>query len=135
MTWDVQFDDGDMERGTCYNCMVPFTPYALDEWLEVRMDPNTYSRAQITAAYANSTYDLVLETGHPLKGIEPRQLRRVFDIPITEGSEVMAIFPKADDGVWYPGYISAVNPDGTFAVAYEDGDFAPSVAKREVRLR
>ena len=49
------------------------------------------------------------------------------------GVQVQARFGVEED--WYPGMVSAVNADGTYRVAYDDGDEEDSVAPEYVRLR
>jgi len=39
------------------------------------------------------------------------------------------------DGRWYNGKISAVNGDGTYNLAYDDGDVANHLAAKHVRAR
>ena len=39
------------------------------------------------------------------------------------------------DGRWYNGKIGAVNDDGTFDIAYDDGDHAKHLAGKHVRAR
>ena len=35
---------------------------------------------------------------------------------------------------WFPGVVDAVNPDGTYNVRFDDGDFEPNVKRRFMRL-
>ena len=49
------------------------------------------------------------------------------------GVQVEARFGGEED--WYPGTVAAVNADGTYRVAYDDGDEEDSVAPEYVRLR
>ena len=47
--------------------------------------------------------------------------------------QVEARFGGEED--WYPGTVKAVNADGTYQIAYDDGDEEDSVAPEYVRLR
>ena len=38
------------------------------------------------------------------------------------------------DKKYYPGTIHAVNPDGSYAIAYDDGDFEEHVLTKYIRL-
>ena len=49
------------------------------------------------------------------------------------GVQVEARFGGEED--WYPGSVKAVNGDGTYQIAYDDGDEEDSVAPEYVRLR
>jgi len=49
------------------------------------------------------------------------------------GVPVEARFGGEED--WYPGTVKAVNADGTYQIAYDDGDEEDSVAPEYVRLR
>ena len=49
------------------------------------------------------------------------------------GVQVEARFGGEED--WYPGTVKAVNADGTYQIAYDDGDEEDSVAPEYVRLR
>ena len=49
------------------------------------------------------------------------------------GVQVEARFGGEED--WYPGSVKAVNADGTYQIAYDDGDEEDSVAPEYVRLR
>lgn len=125
-----------METDACQECAVPYTPYSMYEWIDVRIDEDSFGHAQVVAYNrTNDTYDVMFETGHRLNAVTTGDIRRVYEVPLAQGSRVSALFPTANDGTWYPGHISAVNPDGTFAITYEDGDFAPSVERRAVRPR
>ena len=52
---------------------------------------------------------------------------------IGAGAAVEARFGGEED--WYPGSVKAVNADGTYQIAYDDGDEEDSVAPEYVRLR
>ena len=43
------------------------------------------------------------------------------------------MFPGGGDE-WYSGTIAKLNPDGTVAIQYDDGDYAPSVLRHQVDL-
>jgi hypothetical protein len=43
------------------------------------------------------------------------------------------VFGQWTDGNWYLGKIAAINPDGTYAVNYNDGDVSPSLSDGQVR--
>jgi len=42
---------------------------------------------------------------------------------------------EADIGAWYPGKVSAVNPDGTYAILFDDGDSEPSIKAGDIRRK
>ncbi|MEO8705568.1 MAG: hypothetical protein ABI867_36395 [Kofleriaceae bacterium] len=61
-------------------------------------------------------------------------------VPTTVEAPIAAAFAVGDrvmarwsNGSWYPGRIAAVRPDGTFDVAYDDGDRSKGLAAAKIR--
>ena len=140
MTWDVEYDDGDEGNNLCQMCIRPFVPYAVNETLEARVDDAEFASARVVALHAaDDTVDIRLEDSDELwTHVEPKDLRRLtiehVEAPgFVESARVMARFPGAGDE-WYAGTIAKVNKDGSFAIQYDDGDNAPKIHRRNLRL-
>lgn len=151
MTWDVVFDDGDEGIELCLKCVRPFVPYAIGESLEVSVDEYGYTAGRVVAVYPlDDTFDIELEeSAKVLTRVQTMHLRRRSDgarpqaaqltgkenrLLLTVNARVLAMFPGGEDEEWYPGTITQLNPDGTFGILYDDGDFAPSVRRPQLDL-
>jgi hypothetical protein len=125
MTWDVVYEDGEVESGLCMNCVRPFRPYQVDEEVGWRNSDGTYETGRIIAVNAKKqTYDVVVLT-KVHKNVGSNVLRRVEKHAFIAGSHVLAFVPDEED--WFPGTIQRVNDDETFAVLFDDGDFVEDV--------
>jgi hypothetical protein len=149
LAWDVEYDDGDEANELCHDCVRPFVPYSLNEFLDVRVSPTTYAPGQVRAIHRlDGTFDIRLnKDGQILSRVRTKDLRRrgrsgrmkfttarlssseQHQIPVTVGMRVMAGLPELDSDELFPGKITKANSDGTFAVMFDDGDFAPFVRR------
>ncbi|GAX10719.1 hypothetical protein FisN_14Lh235 [Fistulifera solaris] len=143
LTWTVRFDDGDVVDNVCAQCVRPFVPYSVGEKVEVRISDSEFATGQVVAAM-DGTYDVTLEDGSVVFGTSCAEMRRVDevseeddddddDVIIEPGDRVMAMFPGLPNQ-WFPGVIEGHNKDGSFAIQYDDGDYAPRVDPRHIRL-
>lgn len=156
MTWDVDYDDGEEGVELCQKCVRPFVPYAVGEYIEVRMDEHSYAAGVIHAVHGGdeSLFDVKLSTeltsvdsskGDSIRTrIPTKDLRRrnpesrkkriqtSKQTQLTVRTRVMSQVPGLDDDESYPGVITKVNPDGTFSVMFDDGDFVASVPRRMI---
>ena len=142
-TWTVQFDDGDIASNICSQCVRPFISYEVGERVEVRISDFDFAAGQI--AFVNlldGTYDVSLESEEVISGASSAEIRRVDSddeeeaegvIIMKPGDRVMAMFPDVPHK-WFPGVIERKHKDGSFAIEYDDGDYAPRVMSRHVRL-
>ncbi len=109
--------------------------------MEVRISDSEFAAGQV-AAVKDGSYDVTLEDGSIVSGASSAEMRRVDDVSneeedddviIEPGDRVMAMFPGLPKK-WFPGVIEEQNEDGSFAIQYDDGDYAPRVDPRHVRL-
>ena len=109
----------------------------------------TWFSGKISHVNADGTYDLIYDDGDAEKGVRAKFIRNIdtFDADsqstITRangvpgeaswgvGDRVEGNF--ASQGSWFPGRISKINPDGTFDLRYDDGDFEMGLAKHLIR--
>ena len=147
LSWDVEYEDGDVGYDLCPACIRPFVPYAVGETVEIRMDAETFAKGRITFVQRRSSIqnniewiDVQLEeSGESLRRVHPRNIRRFTAdrrTPVTGlavHARVLAMFPGEGDQ-WFPGYVSQLNPDGTVAVSFDDGDYDPRISPRNIRL-
>ena len=69
--------------------------------------------------------------GKPAPSVQPRPApERSATGPLKVGD---VVFGQWTDSNWYLGKIAAINPDGTYAVNYNDGDVSPSLSASQVR--
>ena len=79
----------------------------------------------ISAVHSNGTYDVAYEDGDAEHGVLPE----MFDVlqPLDVGDLVTCRYGGGEDA--FPGKISLVHTDGTYDVAYDDGDSETNVAR------
>lgn len=105
-----------------------------DSSMELSAQP-TEEDASIAISAENSGSDrqFAAATANPaaLQGTQaaPRQQAE----QLRAGARVEARFGGMSGSEWYPGVIAAENPDGTFVVAYDDGDVEDAVFRRFLR--
>jgi hypothetical protein len=149
LAWDVVYDDGDEAYELCQDCVRPFVPYSLNEFLDVRVSPTIYAPGQVQAIHRlDGTFDIRLnKNGQIISRVPTKNIRRrgrsgrvkltiarlsssaQEQGPIKVGMRVMAGLPDLDSDELFPGKVTKANPDGTFAVLFDDGDFAPFVPR------
>jgi D-lyxose ketol-isomerase len=112
----------------------PYVPYALNESVDARIDDVTFGSGHVVAVHRDETYDIQMDSGEMLKKVSPMTMRRMTPgetVELVPGVKVMAAFPGYDE--YFVGEIVNVNPDGTFAIQYEDGDFFPRVKREDIQ--
>lgn len=131
--WDIVYDDGEQEWGLCYKCVRRFVPYKEGEMIEWRDESMVYWPAKVVNVNNDDTYDVQVE-GAFFKSAATTHLRRMLPLDqgaLLPGSRVIAKY--ADSAGWFPGELSGINSDGTYAVQFDDGDFLQQVDPRLVR--
>lgn len=142
MTWDIYYDDGDEGIGLCRECVRPYVPYAVQESIEVRVNENAYAAGRVVAVHhKDKTFDVKMEECRELRfAVRTLDLRRrvgfVSNALLTLNARVLALFldGESESDEWYPGVITEVGADGTFAVLYDDGDFAPILRRHHIKV-
>ena len=105
----------------------------------MRVDEYSFARGRVVDVHpADDTFDIELEeSGKKFYSVRPMNLRRrVGQGPVQElsvGMRVLSLFPGAGDE-YYPGVVTEINPDGTVAIQYDDGDTAASVRRHHVEI-
>ena len=49
MAWDVEYEDGDEGTDLCRKCVRPYTPYAVQESLEIRVSEHEFATGRVLA--------------------------------------------------------------------------------------
>jgi len=137
MTWDVKYEDGEVEAGLCKECVRPFFPYKKGEKVDWLNEDDEYVAGHIVAVHdGGDQYDAAYSFkvgGRVINNVSSSKLRRSFSIAelATVGSRVLSKFPGTGEKV-FPGEIVNVNNDGTFAIRFDDGDFLDTVDQADV---
>lgn len=135
-TWTVEFDDGELDNNLCPRCVRPFLPYRVGEGIEVRVSNVEFAPGKFTSVNTeNDSYDVLLENGELVSGASSAEIRRIDSITRNEfkrGDRVLAMFPDVSDE-WFPGVVEHANKDGSFAIQYDDGDYAPRVKLEQLQ--
>ena len=90
----------------------------------------------------DGTYNVRYDKNDHESFVKPNLLRRICEatkssavlaaLPFVKGTKVRANF--RGKGLWYPGCISRVHTDGTFNIAYDDGEKETFVARSHLQL-
>lgn len=137
-TWEVEYDDGEVDGELCPTCLRPFVSYEVGEETEWTDKESDFVPCMITAVTGEDSYDVELDDGRQLSNVSAANLRRTLSgIPrsaskgeplLQVGARVRAEFPGENSGVFYPGTITAIN-GALFSIQYDDGDFSDRVTK------
>jgi len=139
-TFNIQYDDGDSEL------MVPphrihvlgkLQPFQVAPGVRVRArwKGGNYYSGTIRSMNMDGTYFVVfddgdVEPGALLQNLELARPAALFIFNIGDACEAL----WKGGNVWFHGRIAGANMDGTFAIAYDDGDQEPAVPRDRIRL-
>lgn len=133
-TYDVKYADGTTgEKLPAKNvrAIVDGGPYKVGDRAEaVYSDGGLYGATIISVT--DDTYGVLADDGSTWDKLTTKKLRRAPAKVLKAGTK---IWGKWTDGSWYAGKITAVNKDGTFKVAYDDGDGSPALTRAEIGYR
>jgi hypothetical protein len=135
-TYDVQYDDGELDEDLCRLCIRPYKALRLDEEVGVREeDGDIFYNGRIIQVHADGTVDIDAGEDGLFENVDAAFVRRSDPEPELEvGSRVEALYQAGvGGGAWYDGVVTRVRPDGTFDILYEDGDTEFRVKRRFVR--
>jgi hypothetical protein len=139
-TLDVVFEDGETDEELRPNCVRPFQPYKVGEVIEARDGESEYLRGTVVKIYPYARngiglYDVQMEHGTLRTMVSTSAMRR-FDPEPDDAVEVgTAIEARYAGGrEWFAGTVTKVNPDGSYSVQYDDGDFEKSVPRSFIRV-
>lgn len=144
-TFDVQYDDGDLDEGLGRRCLRPFEPYQVGEKVQMRRTADKYEDGTIVRIYEKEEdddddktaspvllFDIQLEgSSEMLVGKPAADARRFDNTTLKKGDRIAAIYNDGDE--WFPGKIIRINPDGTYYIRFMDGDIEKSVPKEGIR--
>lgn len=115
-TFDVQYDDGEEDKGLKGYCIRPFVPYVLYEPVGVYVDDEFYN-GRIISVHDNFRYDVETYTMGVQTGVIDSHLRR-FDYDFRLGTVVEA---RNGDGRWRRGKVDALQ-EVSIDIVYDSGE-------------
>ena len=103
----------------------PAGPFSVDDRVEARWksDHGGWYRGKITKVNSDGTYAVQFDDGD-FEPSEPLDWMMA-ELPLKVGDLVDGKW-KRSNSAWYSGKITQLNSDGTYALAFDDGDFEPS---------
>ncbi|MBL0218288.1 MAG: hypothetical protein IPQ07_30945 [Myxococcales bacterium] len=134
-TFAVHFDDGtEMERMAAAKLRVPVAgAFKQGDRVDAVWKGTGFYPGRVTKLNPDGTFEVTFDDDGTIENKLPAtKLRAYVEDPIKAGDPVWG---KWTDDVWYPGKVGAVNKDGTFKVAYTDGDTSAALPRAKVRLR
>ena len=86
---------------------------------------------KVSAVHANGAYDLTYEDGDKEKKVPRHRIRRKGEKPRATLSEGEVVDVRHGGGKkLFPGKIAKVHDDGSYDIAYDDGDKESKVARK-----
>ena len=129
----------------CKVCINMTAIYNIDDIIEGNYrGQGKWYKGKISGVNENGTYDIAYDDGENESGLD-KELVRVLGseiinsdytsapVGLVEGTKVEGNY--RGQGKWYPGKISAVNENGTYDIAYDDGENESGLDKELVRVR
>ena len=160
-TYDVMYDDGDIDRDLKPECVRRFEPYAVDEEIDVRVDVDrdVYASGRVVKVHEGEGDDqeILYDVQTGMHGLHSKMsasnLRRLgpkqrdpsttkvmknngsnsYGPSLQAGTLISARYQGKDK--WFPGRVVQTNSDGTYAIQYDDGDFEGRVHIQNIRPR
>jgi len=133
-TYDVKYADGTDGTKLAANKLRPIVeggPYKVGDRAEaVYSDHGLYPATIISVT--GDTYGVISDDGSTWDKLTTKKLRPLPAKPLKVGTKVWGLW---SEGSWYAGKITAINKDGTFKVAYDDGDASPALTKAQIGYR
>lgn len=132
-TFDVRYDDGELDEGLGRRCVRTYTPLEVGEMAAVRDEEMEYHNGRVVEIHEDGTVDIDTPGRGLFEGVSILNVRR-FDPSgeIKKGSRIEALF-QGEGEDWYLGVVLKVNDDGTYDVEYEDGDTELGVEPDAIR--
>jgi hypothetical protein len=143
--WGVRYDDGEVENRLCRSCVRPFVPYAINETIDVLVQPDYYTPCIVKSIHQDRTgdflYDLQLEeTNEILLSISTKDLRRNYRNMLTRipiHSRVIILFH--DESSNHPNYEYGVviqyhESSNTYDVLFENGEIMYTVLRHYIKF-
>lgn len=142
-TWEVMYDDGEVDDMLCAECLRPFVPYEVGEEADWTDQTDDFVPCTVTGITGEDSYEVELEDGQKLSNVSAANLRRTLqrntprsmtkgDPVFQVGARVMAEFPGDAKGQFYPGVITSIKGNW-YSIQYDDGDFSNRVSKDMIK--
>ena len=149
--WDVIFDDGDTAIDLCRSCVRPFIPYAINETLDIMLEPDGFVRCHVVAAYRTGTsndmaYDVQLDDDNNkvIHNVATASLRRNYRLGrdnelsiLPVGIRVSALYSDKNGTAvdYFPGHIMKFNANRkSYDVEFDDGDISNHIRRQDIQL-
>jgi hypothetical protein len=148
------YDDGEEGNELCRACVRPYIPYAINETIDVRTEPDHYRRCHVIAVCQMSTgkskelvYDVQLHDDDEtiMRQVHTIDLRRSYRPPSSKTlplipleTRVVAMYRDEDGNEvdFFPGrVIQYHSSSNTYDVLYDDGDFSYNVQRDDIKLK
>ena len=150
-SYDIRYDDGDEEKGVAAEFVKAAEVIASDEAAPAPAPaaegPTFEAGAKIEALYkgkkhwytgavdrvnADGTYDVIYDDGDTEKGVKPEHIRAgAGDSELEVGQRIEAKYRGKKK--YYPGKIARRGDNGTYGIAYDDGEEESGVARSLIR--
>jgi hypothetical protein len=132
-TFDVEYDDGEMDEGLGRHCVRAYKPLEVGELAAVRNEDMVFYDGRVVEVHADGTVDIDTPVFGLFEDVSLLDVRR-FDPPgeIKEGSRIEALF-QGEGEDWWPGVVLQVNDDRTYDIEYDDGDTELGVEPEDIR--
>ena len=76
--YNIQYDDGDIEKGVQPAFVRPFEPYKVRDHVQVRVSKEDFASGTVVSVISEELFDVELDgTGEFLPGVPIRKMRRV----------------------------------------------------------
>jgi len=134
-TYDVQYDDGEVDEDLCWMCIWLYGPLQVDEEVEVREEEEDifYYSGRVVKVHADGTVDIDRGTDGFFEKVDVGHTHRSDPEPeLVVGSYVQALYQGGK--IWYDGVIGNVHTDGMYDVLYDDGDHEFHVNRKFIRV-
>lgn len=136
-TYAVAFDEGGIDDKVpvahilpvvAPNAVSPNGGFQAGQRVEARWQSRKYLQALVTARNSNGTYAIVFDDGAEVPNQDRFEMKQLKTSgPDTTKLPTFQVGQRVDarwkGGSFYAGRITAVNDDGTYAIAFDDGDF------------
>ena len=133
-TYDVEYDDGELDQALFPKCVRRFRPYRVNERIEVRVSEDEFAEGLILQINDDKTLNVRTNGGMVMNNVEMGNIRRFsLQQDLASGTAVLAKWQGGDE--YFPAKLaSKISVEGTYAVQYDDGDFDPEVSAKDIKL-
>jgi len=136
-TYDVQYDDGEVDEDLCRLCIRPYVPLKVGEEADVREEEgDVFYSGRVVKVHADGTVDIDTGESGVFEEVDVGYTRRRDPEPeIVEGSRVEALYQggRGEGRIWYDAIVENVRADGTYDIFYDDGDREFQVNRQFIR--